>query len=534
MSKTFHIIDTLAMLLAAFFLCVSCSDMREDMSDGRPKFNYVHMKVTVPEDFSDKPDTRAVSATEEERVISTMRVFAFSKGRSVGYYYQDAPILQDFLMDIDMYGIDPETRMQTISFYIVVNEEAMVMEEDMPELGKGMTEKQLNDLRFIALNHTGTVPMFYADTVMVNTSATIPVSSLESDVDTQGHEEHQVLARKLSFILKRPFGKVTFAAAKLSSNTPDVYVNEVSLLARGTRHYNYLMPQSEQTLKSIDHRLNDRPLMEENRTAVITRLSTDGFETLSESYCFEVPYGSSGPQEWNVPNSDNSPVIKVVYSVGLGEALRTIFIYLPPINRNDWIQVNCTISGEGQIIVNYSVKDWDYEMTDDNGDGEEDYIVFDYPTHTYFLPAMPTAENPEPDPDGSVKVLPQMSVSKPFVCYFQMLYPEGQTWKPTIISSDVAASDFDISVYMNDSDEAVAVDGEGGYGLNTEKSSYYRIEVMPLNAGNVGASLRLGITSEIQGFGHSEYLLINGSQAELFWPSEGGSDPNALTITQIE
>ena len=39
--------------------------------------------------------------------------------------------------------------------------------------------------------------------------------------------------------------------------------------------------------------------------------------------------------------------------------------------------------------------------------------------------------------------------------------------------------------------------------------------------------------------GYTEYLLINGSQSELYWPSDGvehsgGTDPNVLIITQIE
>ena len=57
---------------------------------------------------------------------------------------------------------------------------------------------------------------------------------------------------------------------------------------------------------------------------------------------------------------------------------------------------------------------------------------------------------------------------------------------------------------------------------------------MPLESKNTGAKVHLGITADIQGFGHAEYLLINGSQAENFWPDEGGKDPNVLIITQVE
>ena len=303
------------------------------------------------------------------------------------------------------------------------------------------------------------------------------------------------------------------------------------MLARGTRRYNYLMPQDVNFLKTLSPRVNDRPLLDENVSFLVDNTEAQGYQEVATAYCSECPFGSSS---WDLPNQDNSVVLRLEFSIGEGNELRRSDIYMPQINRNEWVKVNCTISGEGQVSVNYNVKDWEYEMTDTNGDGVEDFIIFDYPTHTYLLPHMPTPENPEPDPDGPVKVLPQMSVSKPFTCYFQMLYPEGQMWKPTIISSDVSSSDFEISVYNGDTDELALPDDEGSYGLNASHSSYYRIEVRPLEASNVGKSLRLGITSEIQGFGHSEYLLINGSQAELFWPSEGGEDPNALKITQIE
>lgn len=515
----------LTMLFAALVILSSCSDMKEDMGTDGQHVNYVLMKVTAPESPS---PTRSADASGNEKVINSMRIYAFSRGQRVGYHYQKAPISQNFLMDIGITGVDQATGKQTVKFYIIVNEDVMVMEEDMPVLEPYTTEQQLNDLRFMAITQSGTVPMFYADTVMLNTVDTRPMSSLSPEVNIQGHESHTLLARKLSFVLKRPFGKLSFAAAKSSENTPDVYINEVSLLARGTRYYNYLMPQSLQTLAQIHPRPNDKPLLEDGQTVVVTKPRSEGYVQMAESYCFEVPYGSSSPLDWNVPNSDDSAVLKVVYSVGQGEILRTTFIYLPPICRNEWIQVACTISGEGHISVNYLVKDWEYDAP---ADGEDDFIVFDYPTHTYLLPSMPSADNPSPDPDpddGGQKILPQMSVLEPFECWFQMLYPEGQTWNPTIFASDAQISDFKIEVYLDD----VLVTG-GNYPIN-EDGSYYKIRVVPQNAANVGRKVYLGITSEIMGFGQGEYLLINGSQSEPFWPLEGGTDPNALIITQIE
>lgn len=102
--------------------------------------------------------------------------------------------------------------------------------------------------------------------------------------------------------------------------------------------------------------------------------------------------------------------------------------------------------------------------------------------------------------------------------------------------SDAEVSDFRINVYEIDGigKETAITNNNNTYGLNKSSDSYYRIEVVPLEAKNVGAKVHLGITAEIQGFGHAEYLLINGSQSENFWPAEGGTDPNILIITQVE
>lgn len=520
-ARMFHRLCVLLLLLGAA-ASFSCSD--SSLTEGGEQKRKVQIKISTI--VQDGVQTRADDTGE--LAINSLRVYAFADGRPAGYHYQNSPVRDRFLMDIVFYGVDPSTDCQSVDFYIIANEAAMVAEEDIPALGPDTTEEQLRSFRFIALNTYSGIPMCIHEPVELNMMAVRDMSGLEQEIQ-EGHENHQLLSQSLDFSLERPIAKLTFSAAKKS--TLDPVITSLVMLARGTRHYNYLMPQDIDFLKTLTPRMNDRPVLEENTSAVIGNTVAEGFREVATIYCFEVPFGSAS---WDIPNYDNSVILRMEYSIGEGTELRTAEMYMPPVNRNDWLQVNCSISGEGQIIVNYSVRDWDYEMTDNNGDGEEDYIVFDYPTHTYFLPSMPTPENPEPNPDGEVKVLPQMSVSKPFSCYFQMLYPDGQTWKPTIISSDAPVSDFEISVYKDDTNEIVMADDDGRYGLNSEKASYYRIEVSPLNAGNVGRFLRLGITSEIQGFGHSEYLLINGSQAELFWPSEGGSDPNALIITQIE
>ena len=516
-----HRMCVLLLLFGAAVL-VSCSDRggSESLRQERSVLMSISTRIV------DQEPTKADNVGE--LAINSLRVYAFYEGQPAGYYYQSSPVREHFLMDIVLYGVDPSTNCQPVDFYIIANEAAMVTEEDMSVLDENTTEEELQRFRFIALNTTYGVPMCINERVELNMINLRDMNSLDAEI-TAGHEDHHLLFQSLSFFLERPIAKLTFSAARRSADNP--VIKSLVMLARGTRHYNYLMPQDVNFLKTLAPRMNDRPILDENTSFVVDNTEAEGYQEVATAYCSECPFGSPS---WDLPNQDNSVVLRLEFSIGEGNELRRSDIYMPQINRNEWVKVNCTISGEGQVSVNYNVKDWEYEMTDTNGDGVEDFIIFDYPTHTYLLPHMPTPENPEPDPDGPVKVLPQMSVSKPFTCYFQMLYPEGQMWKPTIISSDVSSSDFEISVYDGDTDVLALPDDEGSYGLNASHSSYYRIEIRPLEASNVGKSLRLGITSEIQGFGHSEYLLINGSQAELFWPSEGGEDPNALKITQIE
>ena len=521
------------MLVIAF----SCISEKDHLDVQQNRVATVLMKFNVSQ--SDEQVKSVAGLTQMEKVINSLRIYAFTDGKNVGHYYQGTSVNNDILMDITMINVNTTTGKQNIKFYVIANETSMVVEETMPQLNEMTTEKELNDYRFIAMNESNGMPMFCCDTVMLNMRAFRSVNTILDDTSLEGHEGHQILARTLDFKLKRPVGKISFMAAKKSSSTPDVVFNSVTLLASGTRQYNYLMPQDEDFLKTLSPGLNNRPFFNSTSSYTVTATEDDGYEDIASLYCAELPFGS---QEWNIPNNENSAVLKVEYSMGHGADIRNVYIYLPPILRNQWVKVMCTISGEGQVMVRYTVNDWNLVIgSDEDGDGEEDYIVFDYPTHTYILPSLPTQDNPYPDPDpnGGPEVKPYMSVQNPFCGYFQILYPEGQKWSPTIVrveNGNAQVSDYTINVYKVDKfgNEVDVTTNNETYGLNDEQSSYFKIQVVPSEAKNVGAKVYLGITADIQGFGHAEYLLINGSQAESFWPDEGGNDPSVLIITQVE
>lgn len=479
-------------------------------------------------------DTRAVSfedATEEERKVNSLRVYAFTNGHIVGYHHQASDVSENFLMDITITGVSEDTHEQEVEFIIIANEAAMSMEEDMPELQEKMTPEDLGRLRFIALNTSVGMPMYYKGSVKVKVDETRSMSSLDPSVDVGGHEDHELLRQSFSFELERPVAKLTVSMARKSESVPPIAIKSLTMLAKGTRHYNYLLPPGQEVLEGLSPRLNDRPILDENTTMTVDALADTEFHQVAEAYLSEVAFGS---QEWNIPNNDNSVVLHLEYSFGEGTELRHTYIYMPVIERNAWYKVNCIVSGEGQIIVHYSVRDWFL--------AEDTEITFDYPTHSYLLPSLPTDTDPEPVPES----YPVMSMDKPFEAYFQMLYPAGQKWTPTIIDlkgGDGSASHFDYDIeVLSSSDGFTSVLSTEQYVANEDSKHYYMIRVVPKQQANVGTKVLLGITySALGGLSYTDYLLINGSQAELFWPVDdpgsnagGGNDPNALEILQIE
>lgn len=512
---------------------LSCTKEEGGAARARRVEGCVQMSINVPSDPAMKSSPGTDTGTPEENIIHSLRVYAFINGRRVGYSAQTSSIRTNFLLDVSVDLENDKSEKRTINFYIIANEAAMVMEQDMPQIGPDLTEAELKSLRFIAIAPNAGIPMCCMESRVVNILEYGDMASLSPEI-IAGHEGMSLLAQKQNFDLLRSVGKLTLSVKKSKETIPDVYIKSVTMLARGTRHYNYLMPQSEDFLKTLSPRVNDRAILAEGTTYTVT--STE-FEEVASAYCSENPYGSPA---WNIPNSDNSVVLHAQYSMGEGTELRNAYIYLPKIERNQWININCVARGEGTIAVDYKVKDWELASED------EDYVVFDYPTHSYILPGLPTMDEPVPDftDNNGNPIEPVTSGAKPFSGYFQILHPEGQKWYPTIVrvqaGNGAVAGDFEIIVYniASDGTETDATDNSG-YGLNPETNTYFRICVKPKKQDTVGAQIYLGITTELQGFGYTEYLLINGSQSELYWPSNGGgysggTDPNVLIITQIE
>ena len=109
------------------------------------------------------------------------------------------------------------------------------------------TEAELNDFTFTTLTRDVQaygLPMFGKE------SKTIDFSKLSNrqPIDP-GHSGHTPLEDVLTFQLKRPIGKLGVFAAKEAGEAGELCVTDLTLLEAGTRAYNYLMPQTDETLK---------------------------------------------------------------------------------------------------------------------------------------------------------------------------------------------------------------------------------------------------------------------------------------------
>ena len=267
------------LLLFGAAVLASCSDRSEVQTEPQKKTVQIRVSAALSEDDSDLD-----VGNTGELAVNSLRVYAFVEGKPAGYHYQGSPVRGNFLMDIMLYGVDPSTGCQTVDFYIIANEAGMVVEEDMSQLNADTSQEQLQNFRFIALNTNAGLPMCTHRSVELNMVAVRDIGSLDSGLQN-GHEGHQLLSQKLSFSIERPIAKLTFSAARRSADNP--VIKSLVMLARGTRRYNYLMPQDVNFLKTLSPRVNDRPLLDENVSFVVDNTEAEGYQEVATAYCSE-------------------------------------------------------------------------------------------------------------------------------------------------------------------------------------------------------------------------------------------------------
>ncbi len=520
MRKISNIIRNTALCFFAAILSVSCLMEKEGPSAERQSV-MIELSVSVGEMTK---ATHVEASTEMEKEIRSLRVYAFYGDRLAGYASRQATVLGDpFYMDLLL----PETGIHNVDFYLIANEVEMAYQNGLVQLSENMTRIQLEELKFTGLVGKTSLPMYCR-----SLSVPIDVDAVSSTANADlGHEGHFVLSNPVAFTLERSLAKLSVYAAKIEGAADTPQILGIDLLAQGTREYSYLFPQSAAILDGVPHRANDRGLLS-SAVDVTNSLVKGSVEAEDVANYTEVVGGIYMPEvregvphddpayKWNTftgnaTDAARAAILHIEYNMGIGQELRNAYVYLPRVERNHHIKVCILINAEGNIMINYSVADWDWDE-----DRMQNWF-FDYPTHTFIRHSIPENETELYAKPASKAI---MSESLPFIGYFQMTYPTSDKWVPTL--EGLNAPKCDITVYnVRDLSTPVTPPFDAS-------EDWYRIEVSPKTGYmNLDEVVNLAITYTPGGLGQSEYLLINGSYPDYFWP-ESVSE-NYITITMV-
>lgn len=494
MMKTFRIFYSLTVLLTAFVLS-GCAE--------KESYEPLEKLVTLQISVETKETTKADKSVDE-KTIGSVRIYAYRKdtGSQVGHYFRGMASTEPIYMDLAL----PERGLHDVEFFLIANETSVRLSSDFA-FTERISKEQLMQARFVAIEQSGGIPLYCED------EATINVDNVYNNINTlPGHEGHEVLVQKLDFTLSSSISKLSVYAA-MAEGVSTTKIHYVGILKGGLRQYMYFLPTDDQTLASVPERAVGRDLMTAEmaltKHAAHGSQNTDDYNLLVADHY--IPETEVGSEFLDVKASDRQATIHVQYSVGEGGELRNGYIYMPKIERNTHYRVCLLITSEGRIILSYKVAPWEkVNMTE---------LWFDYPTHSFL----------EDDVDGEKPAAPAtMSQSRPFVGYFKMSYPATESWRPTLIGDN--ATKVDVTIYNGIKPVTPPVMADG--------QNWYRIEVSPHDNLPVGSEVELGITysPDFSVNGQYEFLLINGSQNNWYWPYEGASeqDANKVIITVTE
>ena len=209
----------------------------------------------------------------------------------------------------------------------------MSYENSQVQISETLTKNQLETLRFTGLTERSALPMYCKMTVPVDVDKVTA-----QEVMSAGHEGHFLLAQKVVFPLSRPLAKLSVYAAKAQGTTATPQILSVDLLAAGTREFCYLFPQSDDVLKAVVSRANNRALLE--KTVPVTAAVAKGTPSAEDPadytpvvngvYLPEVAEGTPYSQSflWNVSSGDSrEAVLNVRYTLDEGQDIRNGYIY---------------------------------------------------------------------------------------------------------------------------------------------------------------------------------------------------------------
>ncbi len=502
MQKLNNILNKAALAVIAAVLATGCIFEKMEM----PKdLQSVLIQINVS---ADELQTKS-EPTSSESAINTLHIYAFRGNGLAGYHQRNATAANEpFLMDL----ILPEGESVPVDFYLIANAASMIDRNNPIQLSETMTRAQLEALKYTGIAAGSPLPLYCKEQKNLNTTRF--TASQE-----QGHIGHLELVEKVNFTLTRSLAKLSVYGAKPVGASSSPNIISVTILAPGTREYSYLYPQTEETLNAVESRANNRdlPLLDQkvfvndingaaNSAGSYTPVMT------APTYLAEVTYGSS---DWAMTSGNvREVVLRIEYSLTDGGELKTGFVYMPPIQRNKHYKVCILISeqDEGKITVTYDVADWNDHTIPD--------FEFAYPTHSYVRESVPVT-------DADLTLKPsgraEMSETKAFEGYFQMTTPSSEFFTPTLIGDN--ASDAQIEIYKYETSELVTQRPVPAY------SGWYRIRVIPNTGFPLGETVNLALTYKPGLIDGHEFLLINGSSGNFYWPSS--TDANYVTITMV-
>lgn len=510
MQKINNILRNAALFIVAAMMSVGCLE-KEEVSTGM-------QTVMIELSVSAQGMTKA-APTESETVINSLRIYAFCGERLAGYATRGTIVEgEPFYMDLEL----PAEGTQDVDFYVIANEAQMDYENGVVSLTENMTRSQLEAIRYTGLHSSSALPMYCITTEDINVSEVSAAANTEA-----GHQGHFLLTKKVNLELSRSLAKISLYAAKVEGSSATPHILNAKILAAGTRLYSYLFPQSEQILNAVASHANDRTILS-SQVAVSAAVqqgsaqATDASNydlVLADAYLPEVTYGSADCSVTS--GNEREVVLRVEYALDEAGEARTGFVYMPQIKRNTHYKVCILVSSEGQLIINYEVLPWeDNDIAD---------IHFDYPTHSYLRESVPVT-------DADLMLKPtapaQMSEAKPFEAYFQMTYPSNDSWTPTLMGPQAG----NCTVVVEELDEFILHEIPDDQWPISASEKWYKISVIPdptkIEAGD---EVKLAVTYKAAGFETVEYMLINGSYQEYYWPYTGDTqqDANYVIITMV-
>lgn len=498
MQKVNNIILNIAISLAVVMMSASCLEKEEIAPDTQ--------SVMIELSVSAVGMTKSIPTTSES-AINSLRIYAFYGERLAGYVARGTVVEGNpFYMDLEL----PASGTHDVYFYVVANEGQMAYQNGVVTLSENMTRAQLEEVRFTGLTSGAALPMYGLQKEEINVSEITAAANTDAE-----HEGHFMLSKKVKLSLSRSLAKISIYAAKSEGASVTPQILDAKILAAGTRTYSYLFPQTPETLSAVVPRPNDRTIL--SSTVSVNAEVLKGSTAAKDPSNYDLVIADAYLPEVN----SEDVVLRVEYAMSAGGEVRTGFVNMPEIERNTHYKVCILISAEGQLIINYEVLNWEDNIMDD--------IHFDYPTHSYLRERIPTSEA---DLIEKPEKPAQMSEAKPFEGYFQMTYPANDSWTPTLMGPQ--AGNCEVKVYeVNDLIFNEVPEDEWPIAASEK---WYKIVVTPdpikLSPSD---EVKLAVTYKAAGFETIEYMLINGSYQEYYWPYNGasGQDANYVIITMV-